>query len=403
MMQLENHSNGHEVFYFCNEEGSGRCFTFTKFLINVGIDPNYKVQSVIVVNDIWYERWNNVIKKLPMSIRKQFKFLNNNNTLSTLLDENPKFNHYFIKERKYSLIIDTLKTNNFCPKRAILVNGNWISGRLSTTQWFIVSTSQAMFLSGSDATFYRRAICTTQSAPHLQHQLCATKHYNFVGHVQDENIKPIHISEIVEKYQDHKRLSTQIEELSSKKNDTCAICYDNYDRPSMFMCCKNVSCKKCMQSWISGFDSPDCPFCRMAIRENNLYELLSVYPEQNTPNSLEQTLEGILKEIVRPDRFVMIFNSRNSYFNIPHSIERFVEVRSATTNSSIIRKFKRTPKAVLIVDNHKCFESTSLHFITDIVVFPSLVKEHYVKARMVVQRLLGVGRTVQLNCHFLES
>ncbi len=118
------------------------------------------------------------------------------------------------------------------------------------------------------------------------------------------------------------------QKVENIKEDTCAICFDNYSTPCISKCCKAITCTKCVLTGM--INTNKCPFCRapmkkeeltLIVEEEEVSEgLLGSSPEPSENRTSFELCLKIIKE--NPSKKFIIYDTVTSY------ICRFLEQNS---------------------------------------------------------------------------
>ena len=205
-----------------------------------------------------------------------------------------------------------------------------------------------------------------------------------------------------------KRIEHKIAELKSRfenaLENTCNICFEKLNAPSIVPCCQNLFCSECIVKWVT--QNPNCPLCRTDLSVDKLVYIKS--DTEETTNETKQFLSKA-KQLVKiinekPDnRFIIFSEEDETYRHIlselnANNIEcKEIKGRSESRDK-VIKNFKNGDIKCIFLNSKNNGAGINLQECTDIILY------HKMETSIVTQ-ILGranrIGRTCDLHVHHL--
>jgi len=198
------------------------------------------------------------------------------------------------------------------------------------------------------------------------------------------------------------RLSSITEKINSMNTETCPICLDDVNLPTILQCCNNVFCAGC----ISSVRSNKCPMCRsgFTIKDLNIINNdISKSPVNNKKLlSKKNNLLNLIKS--KPSgKFLIFSNYENTNDNISafltdNKINHSKLLGTMACINKTIERFKNGTKSVLLLNARFFGSGLNLEMATDVVIYHEMNLEFETQ---VIGRAQRFGRTSQLNLYYL--
>lgn len=214
-----------------------------------------------------------------------------------------------------------------------------------------------------------------------------------------------------------KRIKTKIQGLETQcksiedriksfKEENCPVCFDEYDKPMLTVCCNNLFCLQCISL------CKNCPMCRAPL---NLKECVLIDDNKNIKSkSMENQpkehqlcskIDNLIKIInKKPNgKFLLFSNYDKTFENLNNKlIENKINfnrlVGSNIVINSILRKFESGEIKVLMLNAINFGSGLNLQIATDIIIYHELDIE---LETQVIGRAQRLGRTIPLNVYYL--
>jgi hypothetical protein len=205
-----------------------------------------------------------------------------------------------------------------------------------------------------------------------------------------------------------KRIEHKIAELKSRfenaLENTCNICFEKLNAPSIVPCCQNLFCSECIVKWVTR--KPNCPLCRNDLSVDKL-----VYIKSDTEEATKETKQLLskAKQLVKiinekPDnRFIIFSEEDETYRHIlselnANNIECKEIKGRAESRDKVIKNFKNGDIKCIFLNSKNNGAGINLQECTDIILY------HKMETSIVTQ-ILGranrIGRTCDLHVHHL--
>lgn len=214
-----------------------------------------------------------------------------------------------------------------------------------------------------------------------------------------------------------KRIKSKIESLETQcktiedrikslKEESCPVCFDDYNTPMLTPCCNNLFCLKCITLCTK------CPMCRASL---NLKECILIDDNKDAnksdkldkkdKSSLCSKVDNLIKIIKKnpTGKFLVFSNYDKTFENLNNllnenkiSFNRLVG--SNIVINSILRKFESGEIKVLMLNALHYGSGLNLQLATDIIIYHELDQE---LETQVIGRAQRLGRTQPLNVYYL--
>jgi SNF2 family DNA or RNA helicase len=204
-----------------------------------------------------------------------------------------------------------------------------------------------------------------------------------------------------------------------KEGETCCICYDNIDRKTIVSCCSNAFCFKCLNIWLSRYNS--CPLCKNTLTPNNMfvvsekegqmYSYGETDMEMDVPNQIHETndkfknLKNLLSKLENNvDSQILIFSAYdNSFFQVALTLQglniKYAHLKGNNHHiKNTVDAYKQGKIKVLLVNTVYYGSGLNLENTTDIIMFHKFNTEC---EKQVIGRAQRYGRTSNLKIWYL--
>jgi hypothetical protein len=207
-------------------------------------------------------------------------------------------------------------------------------------------------------------------------------------------------SEIIAKKSKLDNLKQRICEMNTKM---CPICMYDIENPVMLEC-THTYCLSCVVTWLG--NNMNCPECRQIVNPEKIMNIAkegdkTIQNEKTRLTNKTDTLIQIMKN--NPSGKFLIFSKNDN------SLVRLTNVLSDNNISSsemkgntshmmnVLKKFNDGNLNAILLNTNFAGSGIDIQGATDVIIYHSMGVEKY----QAIGRAQRVGRTVQLNIHYL--
>lgn len=199
------------------------------------------------------------------------------------------------------------------------------------------------------------------------------------------------------------RLGTIKKRIYEINNELCPICMDNFTRPSIVSCCKNVFCFECLTISIS--NTYKCPYCRCRIGKNNI-SLISDKTTLRDKDITKREKIDVLLDLIqnkKDGKFLIFANFQETFKKIEvllHSNKITYKTLKGTDDQvdKSIEGFKEGKITALLLNAQHFGAGMNLQVATDVVIYHRFTK---VMEEQVMGRAQRLGRITPLTVYYL--
>jgi len=222
----------------------------------------------------------------------------------------------------------------------------------------------------------------------------------------------------IKKWTDKKtQLERELEELQRRYdeyilNETCQICLQKNEHPTLVACCQNAYCGKCIFEWLKHNNS--CPNCRSFVTVDMVLYLTTAQDSPETkeevsdppPTHKKKTKPSAVLDIIESKprgKFIIFSNYDETFAFIRRALHdddiRFAEI-SGTMESrdKKINEFKNGDVNVLFINSIANGAGINLQEATDIILYHRMCDDTQAQ---IIGRAYRIGRTLPLDVHHL--
>ena len=205
------------------------------------------------------------------------------------------------------------------------------------------------------------------------------------------------------------------EKIASIKSESCCICYDNINAPTIVKCCNNLFCFSCLIESLKYRQF--CPMCRTPMDHKSYYVVDENKSTSSTSSTVNQNLielskKDILKELLvqlyksNPKTRVLLFSDYAKTFENVASVFDDLKLTRNTISGTpdrinkMITGFENNLINVLMLDTHHYGSGLNLQMADVIILY------HRMDASVetqVIGRAHRLGRTTSLKVFFISS
>lgn len=205
------------------------------------------------------------------------------------------------------------------------------------------------------------------------------------------------------------------EKIASIKSESCCICYDNINAPTIVKCCNNLFCFSCLIESLKYRQF--CPMCRRPMDHKSYYVVDENKSASSTTTTVNQNLielskKDILKELLvqlyksNPKTRVLLFSDYAKTFENVASVFDDLKLTRNTISGTpdrinkMITGFENYLINVLMLDTHHYGSGLNLQMADVIILY------HRMDASVetqVIGRAHRLGRTTSLKVFFISS
>lgn len=182
--------------------------------------------------------------------------------------------------------------------------------------------------------------------------------------------------------------------------DTCPICFDEPQIPTITHCCQNAFCANCLFKSCRSTLTATCPLCRARIYANQLVAIHNAPTEALKP--FPKKLEVLIRELkARPTgRHIIYFPAENMYSLLRNALRaeglRYDALKG--NHMQIMRKAQQYRNGnidILIIFNRQSLVHMELPQTTTLFIYPDVITE--IDKKRIIANCQAIGRTQPLE------
>ena len=239
-------------------------------------------------------------------------------------------------------------------------------------------------------------------------ELEAENNKKYHGLAKDEQIKKINnLKKIVDRLNErYNSIKKKIQELN---DEYCPICLDNFNRPVILSCCKNIYCFECLT--VAAAQNNACPNCKSTIDKKNLHIVNNKKSKNDNNKKTKKDTElknkiDVLCDILKskPNGKIMIFaNYAGTFLKIEkvlieQNISYAILKGNSTSVNNYISQFDEGKIKIIMLNAQHFGAGMNLQMATDIIMYHRFTKE---MEEQIIGRAQRIGRNNQLNIYYL--
>ena len=215
------------------------------------------------------------------------------------------------------------------------------------------------------------------------------------------------------------RLETITERIGSIKNESCFICTEPFESPTILDCCKSVFCLKCLLQALK-LSNNKCPFCRCQLKSNKEYHVISSASKKKTEivenksstakkftdmdkaDVLEEILLYISKNVDNPK--ILIFSDYSQTFdkiikNIAKAKLKYSMISGTPAHmANVLETFETGDLNILMLDSKHYGSGLNLQTANYLILYHRMSAE---LETQVIGRAHRFGRKIPLKIIYL--
>jgi hypothetical protein len=208
--------------------------------------------------------------------------------------------------------------------------------------------------------------------------------------------------------QQNVRLQSIEERIKNMNNESCAICLDDFNKPTIINCCKSIFCFECIT--MSYNSKKECPLCRAHISNSdfniidnkNEFKINKKEVKKCNKKSKIKELLNILKKN-KNGKYLIFSNHYESFNKIMVKLQKRNITYSILSGSNdriknIVNNFENGTISVLMLNAQHYGSGLNLQMATDVIMYHKFNKE---LEEQVIGRAQRLGRDTSLNIHYL--
>jgi hypothetical protein len=223
--------------------------------------------------------------------------------------------------------------------------------------------------------------------------------------VNDHKKKILYLEKVSKRLED--RLESIKEKIYDLNSQYCPICLDDFVKPTLVNCCKNVFCFECLTLTIG--KTSKCPNCRFVLGKQNMHlinsddnkQKIEINKQHDKKDKLDMLIELIQS---KPNgKFLVFANYTETFKKIELELIKNKYIYktpkgSADVVNQYINDFKTGQIKILLLNAQYFGAGMNLQMATDIVMYHRFTK--YMEEQ-IIGRANRIGREGDLNVHYL--
>lgn len=204
-----------------------------------------------------------------------------------------------------------------------------------------------------------------------------------------------------------KKMESMRARINDHKGGTCAVCFDEFEKPTVVACCQNVFCFACITRCI-GSSHSRCPMCRASLTANELSVIDECGKQKAAQDTELRSKDKTLLEIVtskpKSEGKYLIFSSHEQSFNaiecaLRESTLDYTKLMGSISRvNSILNRYRNGALDVLMLNASHYGTGLNLENTTDLIFYHKMPPD---MERQVIGRAQRAGRTSSLTIHYL--
>ena len=197
------------------------------------------------------------------------------------------------------------------------------------------------------------------------------------------------------------RLDILTKSIREVKNETCGICIDTMNAPTMTPCCNVMFCCKCIHQWLIKYRKKSCPHCRADLNVTQLDTIIDDDITEIKPIqfSKEDSIEKLFKDVFHNTSKILIFTERDSTINSIEKIfnrinVKYISYRKKRSGFTNIIKYTEGDVQVVLLNSVSHGAGLNLQNTTDVILYHKMSRDLEIQA---IGRAQRPGRTQNLN------
>lgn len=223
--------------------------------------------------------------------------------------------------------------------------------------------------------------------------------------LMDEHIKKIkNLEKVIQRL--NERLINIKKKINEMNDEYCPICLDNFNKPVVLSCCKNIYCFECLTIILQKGNK--CPNCKEIIEKKNIHLInnnIDSINKKNTENDKKKKIE-VLLEILNnnKDGKIMVFaNYPETFSKIEQMLYdnkiSYAQLKgNSNTINNHINEFSEGKIRVILLNAKYFGAGLNLQMATHIIIYHRFTKE---LEEQIIGRAQRLGRSNQLNIYYL--
>lgn len=207
------------------------------------------------------------------------------------------------------------------------------------------------------------------------------------------------------------RLDSLVQVITEVNNETCGICIDTLNTPSMVKCCNMLFCFACISNWMIQFKKKTCPNCRSRLTKDTLITISKdvginkkVVEDKDALLSKEDNIRKLFVEKFSSESKILIFTEQDNTITKVESILKelgikYLAYKKTSTGFTNIKGYTDGDIQVALLNSVSHGAGLNLQMTTDIILFHKMSSELETQA---IGRAQRPGRKEVLNVYRLS-
>uniref|UniRef100_A0A6C0EB91 RING-type domain-containing protein n=1 Tax=viral metagenome TaxID=1070528 RepID=A0A6C0EB91_9ZZZZ len=227
------------------------------------------------------------------------------------------------------------------------------------------------------------------------------KYHNIEDHdTKDMMIRIAFLEKLIGKLK--VRLNGIKEKIKEMKDELCAICMNELDKPSVVNCCANGFCFACIVNYVN--KNGKCPLCNKKITKKNIHVTANIDKKTTEIEKRPKMVELLdLVDKYKTGKLLIFASYDKTFEKIAEEFTskkiKYRQLKGSQENiNKIVDNFKNGDLNILLLNSINFGAGMNLECASDIILYHRLTKE---MEEQVIGRGQRIGRTTQLRVHYL--
>jgi len=187
------------------------------------------------------------------------------------------------------------------------------------------------------------------------------------------------------------RLNVLTKNIKEVNEETCGICIEKMNAPTMVRCCKVLFCYSCIHQWLIQYRKKSCPYCRNPLNITQVDTIVTeAEPEPEECKgplvlSKEDSIQKLFKDVFKPGAKVLIFTEQDGTIdNIERVFKRmgikYIAYRKTMTGFTNIVNYTHGDVQAVLLNSVSHGAGLNLQMTSDVILYHRMAAELEVQA-----------------------
>jgi len=202
----------------------------------------------------------------------------------------------------------------------------------------------------------------------------------------------------------NERLTILTRSIKQVNEETCGICIEKMNVPTMVRCCNVMFCYRCIHEWLIQYKKKSCPYCRSdlditqidtIVKKSNCCDISNT----NLILSKEDSIRKLFKDVFNTESKVLIFTEQDGTIdNIENVLGgigiKYISYRKSMSGFTNIVKYTQDDTQVVLLNSVSHGSGLNLQNTSDVILYHKMSPELEIQA---IGRAQRPGRKTDLR------